>query len=142
MAAATAASATAVSPAVTRMTGHTPPRSASASNNAARANSFPKNPGRDPFAISSTGWYTFEHHFYENAGLLAVERHDPETGQRVLAVFNTGEKPLTRSVEVSYRARAITPLTGTCPASLAAPGAVTITLPAFGFAACILETDD
>ncbi|QDH34128.1 alpha-amylase family glycosyl hydrolase [Porphyrobacter sp. YT40] len=75
-------------------------------------------------------------------GLLAVERHDPETGQRVLAVFNTGEKPLTQAVEVSYRARGITPLTGTCPASLAAPGSATITLPTFGFAACILETDD
>ncbi|WP_086608747.1 alpha-amylase family glycosyl hydrolase [Erythrobacter donghaensis] len=75
-------------------------------------------------------------------GLLAVERHDPETGQRVLAVFNTGEKPLTQAVEVSYRARGIAPLTGPCPASLAAPGAITITLPAFGFAACLLETDD
>lgn len=75
-------------------------------------------------------------------GLLAVERHDPETGQRVLTVFNTGEKPLSRTIEVSYRARAISSLTGQCPSALAAPGAVTITLPAFGFAACILETDD
>jgi hypothetical protein len=46
----------------------------SASNNAGRANAFPKNPARDPFSITETGWYTFEHRFY-NAGLgvLAVE---------------------------------------------------------------------
>ncbi|HEV8414470.1 MAG TPA: hypothetical protein VGQ49_12815 [Bryobacteraceae bacterium] len=46
----------------------------SASNNATRSGAFPKNPGRDPFVITTTGWYTFEHHFY-NAGLgvLAVD---------------------------------------------------------------------
>ncbi len=36
----------------------------SASNNAGRGNSFPKNPGRDPFSIYTEGWYTFEHRFY------------------------------------------------------------------------------
>jgi hypothetical protein len=36
----------------------------SASNNAGRSSSFPKNPGRDPFTISAEGWYTFEHRFY------------------------------------------------------------------------------
>jgi glycosidase len=81
--------------------------------------------------------------FAETApGLLAVERHDPETGQRVILAFNTGDMPLSRAVEVSYRATGVTSLTGPCPAALAAPGSVTITLPAFGFAACLLETDD
>ena len=75
-------------------------------------------------------------------GLLAVERHDPETGQRILAVFNTGETPLSQSIEVSYAARRVAPLIGQCPAALAAPGSAKITLPAFGFAACILETED
>lgn len=74
-------------------------------------------------------------------GLLAVERHDPESGQRVILAFNTGETPLSRSIEVSYRANGISTLTGPCPAALAAPGSVTVTLPAFGFAACILETE-
>ncbi|MFN3862780.1 MAG: alpha-amylase family glycosyl hydrolase [Erythrobacter sp.] len=74
-------------------------------------------------------------------GLLAVERHDPETGQRVLLAFNTGALPLSQSVEVSYRATAVAPLLGQCPATLAAPGTIAITLPAFGYAACILETD-
>lgn len=75
-------------------------------------------------------------------GLLAIERHDPATGQRVLALFNTGDMPLSHAVEVSYRATGVAPLVGSCPSALAAPGAVRVSLPAFGFAACILETDD
>jgi glycosidase len=75
-------------------------------------------------------------------GLLAVERHDPETGQRLLLAFNTGDMPLSQDIEVSYRASGVAPLLGNCPGALAAPGTVRITLPAFGFAACILETDD
>jgi glycosidase len=75
-------------------------------------------------------------------GLLAVERHDPETGKRVILAFNTGDQPLSQAIEVSYRARDIAPLVGACPTALAAPGSVAIALPAFGFAACILETDD
>ena len=59
-----------------------------------------------------------------------------------LALFNTSETPLSQSLEVSYRAARVTPLLGQCPAALAAPGSVKVTLPAFGFAACILETDD
>ena len=43
-----------------------------ASNNATRSGAFPKNSGS--FSITTTGWYTFEHHF-RNAGLgvLAVD---------------------------------------------------------------------
>ncbi len=46
----------------------------SASNNATRSGANPKNPGRDPLTIATTGWYTLEHHF-RNAGLgvLAVD---------------------------------------------------------------------
>lgn len=75
-------------------------------------------------------------------GLLAAERHDPASGQRVLVAFNTGTSPLSQLIEVSYRAKRVASLAGECPAALAAPGAVAVTLPAFGFAACILETDD
>lgn len=46
----------------------------SASNNAGRPNSFPKNPGRTPYTINLEGWYTFEHRFRDNgAGVLAVD---------------------------------------------------------------------
>jgi hypothetical protein len=42
----------------------------SASNNAGRSGAFPENPGRDPFAITQTGWYTFEHFFHNVGGVL------------------------------------------------------------------------
>jgi hypothetical protein len=45
----------------------------SAGNNAGRSDSYPKNPGHDPFVITTSGWYTFEHHFRNNAGVLAVD---------------------------------------------------------------------
>jgi len=45
----------------------------SASNSAQPGSAYAKNPGMDPIAISTTGWYTFEHHFYGNAGVLAVD---------------------------------------------------------------------
>ena len=46
----------------------------SASNNAGRGNSFPKNPMRMPYTINVEGWYTFEHRFRDNGfGVLAVD---------------------------------------------------------------------
>lgn len=44
----------------------------SASNNSQPGSAFAKNPANGPIAISTTGWYTLEHHFYNNAGVLAV----------------------------------------------------------------------
>ena len=45
----------------------------SASNNAGRGSSFPKNPGRMPYTIIVEGWYTFEHRFRDNGvGVLAL----------------------------------------------------------------------
>jgi hypothetical protein len=52
----------------TDTTGSGPRFVISASNNATRSGANPKDPGRHPFAITASGWYTFEHHFY-NAGL-------------------------------------------------------------------------
>ena len=40
----------------------------SASTNAGRGSSNPKNPGRDPYTIIVEGWYTFEHRFYGAPG--------------------------------------------------------------------------
>jgi hypothetical protein len=45
----------------------------STSNNSQPGSAFAKNPARDPFAISATGWYSFEHHFYNDAGVLAAD---------------------------------------------------------------------
>lgn len=34
----------------------------------------PRNPGRNPYTITSSGWYTFKHHFYNaGGGVLAVD---------------------------------------------------------------------
>jgi len=45
-----------------------------ASNNCFRPDSWPKNPARDPIAITSSGWYTFQHRFYDSGGrVLAVD---------------------------------------------------------------------
>ncbi|WP_296481910.1 PEP-CTERM sorting domain-containing protein [Rhodoferax sp.] len=45
----------------------------SASNNSQPGSAYAKNPGKDPVAIAASGWYTFEHHFYNNGGNLAVD---------------------------------------------------------------------
>lgn len=45
----------------------------SASNNATRSGAFPKNPGRDPFAIATEGWYTFQHTFYASGATEACD---------------------------------------------------------------------
>jgi hypothetical protein len=45
----------------------------SASNNSQPGSAFAKNPGKLPIAISTTGWYTFKHRFYNNGGVLAVD---------------------------------------------------------------------
>jgi len=45
----------------------------SASNNSQPGSAFAKNPDKAPIAITSTGWYTFEHRFYDNSGVLAVD---------------------------------------------------------------------
>ena len=58
---------------VTDATGSVPRFVVSASNNAGRSGAFPENPGRDPFAITTTGWYTFQHFFHNVAGVLVVD---------------------------------------------------------------------
>jgi len=45
----------------------------SASNNSQPGSAYAKNPAKGPIAIATEGWYTFEHHFYEDAGFLAVD---------------------------------------------------------------------
>ncbi len=42
----------------------------SASNNSQPGSAFAKNPARAPIAISTTGWYTFQTHFYNDGGVL------------------------------------------------------------------------
>ena len=69
-------------------------------------------------------------------GLLAVSRFDPVTNREVLLAFNTSPQPITAAVEVDSRSAAFDALAGPCPATAAAPGSVSITLSAFGYAVC------
>ena len=78
---------------------------------------------------------------HEGPGLLAVERHDEESGQRVLAAFNTSDAAITRDIEVDYGARSLKALSGLCPATPTAPGSVRLTIPAFGWAVCELGAE-
>jgi hypothetical protein len=64
----------------------------SASNNAGRANSFPKNPGRDPIAITDAGWYTFQHDFRDNgSGVLAVDLSIRDANGTVLKTWTLSD---------------------------------------------------
>jgi hypothetical protein len=53
----------------------------SASNNSP---GWPANPARDPFTVSTTGWYTFQHTFRNDAGVLVVDMTVRQLGGPVL----------------------------------------------------------
>ncbi|QDX26665.1 alpha-amylase [Sphingomonas suaedae] len=72
----------------------------------------------------------------EVPGLFAVSRFDPQTGAEVVVAFNTSAKPITRQVEVGVGSTRFTSIIGSCAATPAAPGSLTVTLPAFGYIAC------
>jgi hypothetical protein len=61
-----------------------------ASTNATRSGAFPKNSGS--FSIFTTGWYTFEHHFYKIAGgVLAVDLRITELDGTVLKTWTRSD---------------------------------------------------
>ena len=62
----------------------------SASNNAYRSNSYPKNPGRDPIAILNSGWYTFEHSFYNDGGFLKADLNIFDTSSLLVHSWTLG----------------------------------------------------
>ena len=67
----------------------------SASNNAGRANSFPKNPGRDPIAIDSTGWYTFQHAFFDDGGTLGAMLSIFDASAILVGSWSLGTDPIS-----------------------------------------------
>jgi len=67
-----------------------------------------------------------------------VERYDEESGQRVLAAFNTSNTPIKRVFGTETGTKSLVSLAGDCPATPAAPGSISLTLPAFGWAICEL----
>ncbi len=72
----------------------------------------------------------------DKPGLFAASRIDPETGAEVLLVFNTSPEPVTQQVRVELASATFTALRGNCAPRSAAPGSVTVALPAFGYAVC------
>jgi neopullulanase len=71
-----------------------------------------------------------------NAGLIAVSRFDPQSRAETLILFNTSNAPVTGNVEIDLKTSAFTSLSGSCPASAAAPGSATVSLPPLGYAIC------
>ena len=74
--------------------------------------------------------------FSDKPGLFAVSRFDPESQREVVAAFNTADRPITARIAIEPGSLAFAPLAGQCPLTADAPGTVTITLPALGFAVC------
>lgn len=72
----------------------------------------------------------------EKPGLLAVSRFDPDTGGEVLLAFNTSAAPVSANIAIDMKSAAFTSLLGDCPGRAAAPGSLSLTLPAFGTAIC------
>jgi hypothetical protein len=66
----------------------------SASNNAGRANSFPMNPGRNPIAITTTGWYTFQETFSNSGGFLSVNLSVLDSTSALLGSWILGGDPI------------------------------------------------
>lgn len=76
----------------------------------------------------------------DKAGLLAVSRFDPTTGQEVVLLFNAAPTAVSGNVKVEVASARFKPLVGRCNATATAPGSLAVTLPAFGFAVCAAET--
>lgn len=63
-----------------------------ASNNAGRGNVDPRNPARNPFVISASGWYTFVHHFYnKGGGVLACDLSILDPSGRTLMTWTLSD---------------------------------------------------
>lgn len=72
----------------------------------------------------------------DKPGLFAVSRFDPKTGAETVIAFNTSPEPWTGNIQVETGSTAFRTLAGTCPANAAAPGSLTLSLPAFGYTVC------
>ncbi|WP_294331693.1 alpha-amylase family glycosyl hydrolase [uncultured Sphingomonas sp.] len=72
----------------------------------------------------------------EKPGLFAVSRFDPKTGAETVIAFNTSPEPWTGNVQVETGSTDFRTLAGACPAGAVAPGSLSLSLPAFGYAVC------
>jgi glycosidase len=72
----------------------------------------------------------------DKPSLFAVSRFDPRTGAETVIAFNTSPEPWSGNVQVEAGSTAFRTLAGACPANAAAPGSLSLSLPAFGYAVC------
>lgn len=66
----------------------------SAGNNAGRSNSYPKNPGAGAFAIDTTGWYSFQHAFFDDGGTLGAVLSILDSGGTSVNSWSLGTDPI------------------------------------------------
>ena len=72
----------------------------------------------------------------DRPGLFVVSRFDPLTRREVVLAFNTAKEAVSGNVAVEPASLGFTELAGDCSLNAAAPGTISITLPAFGYAVC------
>ncbi|HEY5809598.1 MAG TPA: alpha-amylase family glycosyl hydrolase, partial [Povalibacter sp.] len=77
--------------------------------------------------------------FRDVAGLFAVSRIDPQTGQEILVAFNTSAAPLDTNVEIDTKTSAFRSLHGTCAPRASAPGSYRVTLAPLDYVVCIAQ---
>jgi len=71
----------------------------------------------------------------DKPGLLAFTRGDDD-GHEILVALNTSNDAITADVEVGAQSSRFTALAGVCPAKVAAPGSLSLSLPPLGYAIC------
>lgn len=73
----------------------------SAGNNAGRGNTYPWNPGHNPVYITTSGWYTFVHHFYNDNGYLAADMSILDSGGNTVASWTLPAMPSGNPVPIA-----------------------------------------
>ena len=73
----------------------------------------------------------------QTPGILAISRLDDDG--ETLVVFNTSTEARTVNVTVGTDSAAWRALIGQCPAQSAAPGVISLSLPALGYLVCVSE---
>lgn len=69
-------------------------------------------------------------------GLFALSRRDQDSGEEIVAIFNTSTMPLQAHVEVDPRTTRFGALKGQCPTMPKAPGQLAITLAPLDYMIC------
>ncbi|WP_439569503.1 alpha-amylase family glycosyl hydrolase [Sphingopyxis sp.] len=74
--------------------------------------------------------------FSDKPGLLAVSRFDPASGREVVLAYNMSATQLSATIAIDMKSTVFTALHGDCPATAAAPGSLSFSLPPFGAIIC------